>query len=167
MSRSRRRRTGGGADNVYVIPATKPQPLWTLTEVAVGDRTSISETFADPKVPDEAFAQVWRDLSLLRVSGCPPDRSRSTLIIEHLGKHRMERLDRDVHYWVLKCKPTTWRLYFYVVDRDARHIEFLFAVDKRTQKRDPEDAKRCIRILKKVDSGATQSKVIDIPSREA
>ena len=156
-------------NNVYVIPSM-PAPLrggdWEITEVKVGDRYHLSDELKKRRISAVELAQVMRELSLLRAAGCPADTSKGTPNIEHLGKYRCYS-GQVFPYCVLKCKPGPWRLYFYVLDRDRRLAEILFAVCKKTDPRDASDIKRCKTILKKVESGATESAVLDIPPHTA
>ena len=46
---------------------------------------------------------------------------------------------KDSIVWLLKCKPSCWRLYFYVSEKEKR-ITYLHAVCKQQNAEDPSDA---------------------------
>ncbi len=125
---------------------------WQLLEVVrrpdVGRGFVVSDELQAE--PVGALRHVRRELRALRAAGIPPDSA--------LGAPDVERIvftcpdDRSsTTFYVLKCKPGHWRLYF-VADANKRRITFLFAVAKKTQRRDTDDVKKCCARLKEYEA---------------
>ncbi|MBK5295324.1 MAG: hypothetical protein JJE04_27055 [Acidobacteriia bacterium] len=53
---------------------------------------------------------------------------------------------KDKVIWLLKCKPSCWRLYFYVCDGKEKRIIYVHAICKKADAEDPSDATeaRCV-----------------------
>jgi hypothetical protein len=92
---------------------------------------------------------VRSELRSLQAAGIPPD--------EDMGRPNYERIpyqcpghDAPTDFYVLKCKPSGWRLYF-IVDESKRQFTFLYAVHKKTNKRDSEDIRTCCRRLARLN----------------
>ncbi len=96
----------------------------------------------------EELRHVRRELRALQAAGIPPDTNLGQPDIERIP-HRCKGDTHKTDFYVLKCKPGDWRLYFIADDRRKRLI-FLYAVQKRQNKRDPEDLKKCERRLAKL-----------------
>jgi hypothetical protein len=107
---------------------------------------------------------VYGKLRLLRAAGFPPDAEKGRFISERIGKHQCGSLGL-VSVQELKVKPGPWRLYFAVLYPPRREIDLLWAVPKKKWKRDPEDFKRCCRILNDIANGYTTRKIFFIPDR--
>ncbi len=103
---------------------------------------------------DEAEG-VMSKLQILRAAGCPADKTRGNPEIEHVGKCVVLARKKPVSVYVLKPKPGHWRLYFHIANREARVIEFLYSVKKKTNKRDPKDLDRCCTVLGDIFAGRT------------
>jgi hypothetical protein len=116
----------------------------------------------DPKTPrgfviDDALEDVPRmeldcvrsELRTLQAAGIPPD--------ENLGRPKVEKIREKCpksqstnDFYVLKCKPSGWRLYF-IVDHDRKRFIFLYAVHKKQNGRDPADVHVCCNRLAKLE----------------
>lgn len=131
---------------------------WTIYEVIKNKRCIFSEAYAD--TGDSEFQHIQSQIYLLRIAGCPADREKGNPIIQKVGKCKT---GETVH--VLKAKPSQWRLYFHVLDSEKRKLEFIYAVEKKTNKRDPEDLKRCCRILSDISAGYCGRQLLRIPGR--
>jgi hypothetical protein len=135
---------------------------WELLEVVRRGRRPCSDAYVEEANAKE-LANIFSELRLLQAAGCPPDRLRGAPEVEIVDRYVNGTLRIPV--WVLKAKPSGWRLYFYVRDREQRIIEFLHAVRKKRWKRDPADFERCARILDGVVAGDTESDTLEIPPR--
>jgi hypothetical protein len=70
--------------------------------------------------------------------------ARRSLKDDH-GKPLIVRKDEPI--WLLKCKPSCWRLYFYVWEKgEIKRIIYVHAVCKKTNKEDPRHAAEARRI---------------------
>ncbi|MGH7621120.1 MAG: hypothetical protein ACREMU_02160, partial [Gemmatimonadaceae bacterium] len=65
-------------------------------------------------------------------------------------------------FYVLKAKPTGWRLYFTASDPARREIVFLYAVNKKRNARDQKDFKKLCRHGDRLVSGDAEVFVVDI-----
>ena len=76
---------------------------------------------------------------------------------DSLGKPLI--IKKDDLIWLLKCKPSCWRLYFYVTEGPTENrLIFVFAVCKKTDKeahRSVRKARRIADILKRGEGGIT------------
>jgi hypothetical protein len=133
---------------------------WELLELARRDRRPCSDAYCDAN--HRELANVLRQLSLLRAAGCPPEDGRGHPNYEKIGKCPFE--GRAVSVYVLKAKPSSWRLYFFVADRQGRRIVFLHSVSKKRDKRDPQDLVRCETLLRDLERGAYTLEAVEIPS---
>jgi hypothetical protein len=62
---------------------------------------------------------------------------------------------KDNLVWLVKCKPSCWRLYCYVYEkRQTRQIIYVHAVCKKQDAEDPSDLKTARRIADEIGSGA-------------
>ena len=137
-------------------PADTP---WRLYEVVKRDRRPVSEAFQDAN--REEKANIARELRLLRLAGMPPDRERGIPDIQKCFKWKSPRREEALVH-VLKAKPSHWRLYFYV-HRQSRIIEFIYAVAKKENRRDPQDEAACKRVLAGRFDGSYGSAPFDLP----
>jgi hypothetical protein len=66
--------------------------------------------------------------------------------------------------WLLKCKPTCWRLYFYVWENDKdKRIIYVHAICKKTTKEDSGDAIKAKRIVDGIRSGGSAITAFEFP----
>jgi hypothetical protein len=145
---------------LYVMNRAPPaDPPWRLYEVVKRDRRPVSEAFRNANSAE--LAHIARELRLLRVAGMPPDRERGNPDIQQCFKWKSPRRDQALVY-VLKAKPSQWRLYFYVI-RQSRIIEFIYAVAKKENRRDPQDEAACKRVLAGRFDGSYGSAPFDVP----
>jgi hypothetical protein len=66
------------------------------------------------------------------------------------GRPRIVRKDDVI--WMLKCKPSCWRLYFYVYKK-TKQIVYLLAICKKAQAEDPADAAEARRLHDSIGQG--------------
>ena len=140
---------------------------WELLEIVKNGRRPCSDTFAK-NANDAELLAILGELRLLRASGCPPDRTRGNPDTEKVGKCVVQHPQRGrvaITVSVLKAKPHQWRLYFHVKDQARKQVEFLYAVAKKRWERDPDDLKRCCRLLEDVFAGRAQSEPLYVPAR--
>lgn len=137
---------------------------WTLLEVVKNDRRPCSDAYADA-TSDEELGHIFHELRLLISAGCPPDRTLGNPEIEMIGKHKPGGRGKPVSIFDLKCKPSGWRLYFYIRDRDRREIEFLYSVHKKRNARDKRDFGHCASLLDDIFAGHTSCEPLWIPPR--
>ncbi|HET7584825.1 MAG TPA: hypothetical protein VFK13_07960 [Gemmatimonadaceae bacterium] len=132
---------------------------WQLLEVVRGTRRPSSDAYCDAN--DRELATILRQLRLLRLAGCPPERGKGRPRYEKLGQCTFE--GRSVGVYVLKAKPSPWRLYFFVPDREHRRIVFLHSVSKKRDKRDAQDLVRCSTLIGALERGAYSLQEVEIP----
>lgn len=58
-----------------------------------------------------------------------------------------------------------WRLHFHVKDATQRQLEFLHAVHKKRDQRDPADFEHCCRLLAARERGGYVSVPLELPDR--
>jgi hypothetical protein len=136
---------------------------WKLLEVVRNGRHPLSEAYSEAN--DADLMDIFQALRLLRAAGQPPDLELGNPDLQKAGSCKLPELRRSVDVYVLKAKPSGWRLYFHVKNRENREIEFLHAVHKKRWRRDPRDFHRCENILADVFAGRTTSEQIYIPDR--
>lgn len=118
---------------------------WTTYEIllrdadgkldAAGERP-FSNDLAGDGDPVQTAIQKMR---LLQHHGWPDARLN---LKDKRGKLLIDRADdEDPKIWILKCKPSCWRLYFCVYS-DTKRIVYLYAVCKKRPDRDPADSVR-------------------------
>ena len=82
------------------------------------------------------------------------------------GRSRIVKKNSDI--WLLKCKPSCWRLYFYVCDeqqqQEGKRIIFVHAVCKKKDKEDPREAKEAERIAHQIRSGGSRITLFEFPT---
>jgi hypothetical protein len=72
---------------------------------------------------------------------------------------------KDDVIWLLKCKPKCWRLYFYVYEKaEDRRIVYVYAVCKKANKEDPNDAIKARRIADTLRRGGSAIRAFKFPS---
>lgn len=135
---------------------------WTIFEVVKNGHCLCTREFNGAS--DEEMVAVYGKLGLLRAAGFPPDAEKGSFITERVGKHPCGSLGR-VSVQELKVKPGPWRIYFAVLYPPRQEIDLLLAVSKKKWRRDPEDFKRCCRILNDIENGITTRKEFFIPNR--
>lgn len=100
---------------------------------------------------DQQLRLVRRQLKALSAAGCPPDRTKGNPIIESISwKVTSDGRTETQVFWVLKCKPGHWRMYF-VMSETKRRAIFLYAIAKKTDKRNEKhDLSICVARLKEL-----------------
>lgn len=142
---------------------------WQLLEVVKNGKRPCSDAYLKKgRANDTELIAIFRELRMLRASGQPPDRTKGNPEIEQIGKFEFrdekKKLVR-IPVFVLKAKPSSWRLYFYVRNRESKEIEFIYAVSKKTNARNPQDFETCRGILANIFSGATEVCILEFPPR--
>lgn len=135
---------------------------WSLLEVVDRGRCPCSDSFLNAN--DEELTRVFGELRLLRAAGCPPDETKGS---PEIGKvtGKCKGAHSKTTFFVLKAKPTGWRLYFMIPCRERREAVFLYAVCKKEDRRDPEDFNRCCRIAEKLATGRFKLAALELPDR--
>jgi hypothetical protein len=97
-------------------------------------------------------------------------------MVEELGWPQAKRSLKDDHghplvvkkddvIWLLKCKPSCWRLYFYVYQRgNVKQLIYVHAVCKKADEEDPADAVTARRIADKINSGRSAITPFEFPA---
>jgi len=117
---------------------------WATLEVVLRDATgkldsSGARPFSDALPSDGPAAAKTAIQKMLLVESLGWPSARLDLKDEY-GKPRIERSDdKAPQIYILKCKPTCWRLYFYV-DHKRKYFVYLYAKCKKKQRRDPADS---------------------------
>ena len=113
----------------------------------------------------------------LASSGTMPDAAiRKMQMLQDMGLAQAKRDMKDSHgqlrlvpkdevIWLLKCKPSCWRLYFYV-DENGKEKRFIYvrAVCKQQDKEDSKDAEKARRIADRIRSGRSRITPFEFPS---
>ena len=150
--------------NRYVMSTPAPDDTpWVLFEVLKHARRPVSDQFRNPADANaEEQALIGRQLRLLAASGIPPGSGKISPLLEPWFKWK----DPDGDSWqvyVLKAKPSHWRLYCCVSHVTRREIVFLHAVKKKENKRDRKDRQACKRVLDGLHSGRYGAASLPIP----
>jgi hypothetical protein len=141
----------------------RPDGRWQLLEVIKGFRRPVSDQFRDPRHANaHEQACIGRQLRLLEAAGIPPDRSLGAPILEPWFKWQAPDGHRHSVY-VLKARPSHWRLYCVIGSQLARQIVFILAVKKKEQSRDPADKAKCEQILEGLHSGRFEAAPLPVP----
>jgi hypothetical protein len=69
-------------------------------------------------------------------------------------KGRPRIVKKDDVIWMLKCKPSCWRLYFYV-NKKTKQIVYLYAICKKSQAEDPAAAGEARRLYDTIGPGGS------------
>lgn len=135
---------------------------WRLTEITKGEWRPFSDAFANANLKD--LVAIAHELVLLRAAGVPPDKCKGNPEIQAwTGKCRSAH--HKTTFYVLKAKPSGWRLYCCIPDPVSREILFLYAVNKKRQDRNPEDFEHLCRLREKLDAGVLGVADLYIPTR--
>ncbi len=72
---------------------------------------------------------------------------------------------KDDRIWLLKCKPSCWRLYFYVFYKQMlrKQIIYVYAVCKKKNREDPRAAAQAERIADEIRPGGSGITLFDFP----
>lgn len=104
------------------------------------------------KASKDDLRDIRSELRALQAAGVPPD--------ENLGRPNFDRIAHKCSgshskstFYVLKPKPSGWRLYF-VVDVPHTQFIFLYAVNKKRTERDTADYDVCCTRLEKLTAFA-------------
>jgi hypothetical protein len=84
----------------------------------------------------------------------------------HLTDDKGQRLivRKDDVIWLLKCKPSCWRLYFYVIDTASfKYIVYVHAVCKKQDKEDPRESEYARRVADKIRPGGSRVTAFEFP----
>src|SRR5688572_9189301 len=121
-----------------------PTPPWETFEVVLRDERGQLDTNRRPfsaaleaggEQPSLAIGRMW----LAQYHGWP-QAARS--MRDDQGHAVIVRADNKTpEIWILKCKPSCWRLYFHVY-KDQKRFAYLFARCKKADSQNAGDAKR-------------------------
>jgi hypothetical protein len=128
---------------------------WVSFEVVwkdqAGDYTVLPFSTALASQPDR-LAQVHNKIRMLQDLGWPE--ARRVLRDAH-GHPLVSR--KDDRIWLLKCKPSCWRLYFYVYATDQeKRIIYVHAVCKKRDREDRQDFLDARRIADGIRPGGSR-----------
>lgn len=85
------------------------------------------------------------------------------VLVDDNGRHLIAKKDDVI--WVLKCKPTCWRLYFYVWQQGKeKRIIYVRAACKKTDKEDPRDAHEARRVYQEIRPGGSAITAFEFPT---
>ena len=76
------------------------------------------------------------------------------------GRSRIVKKDDLI--WLLKCKPSCWRLYFYV-NQKGKQIIYVHAVCKKQDKEDEADAREARRVADGIRPGGSAITPFEFP----
>jgi hypothetical protein len=135
---------------------------WSLEEIIVNGRHPGSDPFADAGVTD--LAMIFNQCRLIIASGIPPDKQKVQPKVQPwTGKCSGETCKSS--FYVLKAKPSGWRLYFMISESEPRTLVLLHAVNKKRNERDPDDFAILCRNRAKLRSGSAFTQPLPIPAR--
>jgi hypothetical protein len=85
------------------------------------------------------------------------------LLKDDLGRPLIVKKDEII--WLLKCKPTCWRLYFYVwQNHETKRIIYVHAICKKANKEDPNEATRARSIFDGIRPGGSAITQFEFPT---
>jgi hypothetical protein len=118
--------------------------------------TRVSDALA---ISGKASKQPIARMQMLQDIGWP---EAKVAMKDSQGKCLIARKDEVI--WLLKCKPSCWRLYFYVWENEKnKRIIYLHAVCKKTTKEDPKDARQARRIHDEIRPGGSAITSFEFP----
>jgi hypothetical protein len=135
---------------------------WKLLEVVQNEEHLCSDEYADANNKD--LGNIFSELRLLRAAGCPPNRLRGNPEVDPI-KWKCTGSHKKTPFFVLKAKPSGWRLYFRILNREKKQLEFLYAVNKKKNERNDKDLEHCCKILEHIAAGETRNERLYIPPR--
>ena len=81
------------------------------------------------------------------------------------NKGRKLIVPKDDVIWLLKCKPSCWRLYFYVFQKEeVKRLIYLYAVCKRRDEENRNDAIFARRVADSIRPGGSSITEFDFPA---
>lgn len=135
---------------------------WELLEIVVGEKRPCSDAYSRAAMKD--WIHIFRELRLLKAAGCPPDRLLGNPEVD-AWKQQCKGDHHKSIFYVLKAKPSGWRLYFFVPDESKKQIIFLLAVNKKKDERNQEDFQKLCKAADRIrDRGASTERLF-IPDR--
>ena len=135
---------------------------WILEELLERGRRPCSDAFADAN--DDDFVSIFSECRLLIAAGVPADKTKGNPEVE-VWKKPCKGDSQKSTFYVLKAKPSGWRLYFYVPDRNQRKVTFLYAVNKKRNERDQSDFQKLCGLRNKIDRGVAGIDHFYVPDR--
>lgn len=142
---------------------------WTLFEIertGGSGRRPCSGAYLADTPPAGAHARevllVFAELRKLLAAGVPPDRTRGNPDVQPWAG-KCSGAHQKTTFYVLKAKPGGWRLYFHVRSATHRQLEFLLAVHKKQDRRDPADFEQCCRLLAARERGDYVPVPLELP----
>lgn len=98
--------------------------------------------------------QIKKQLRLLAAAGIPPDQELTKPDIEPWIR-RCKWATKDSEIWVLKCKPSRWRIYF-LADPASKRAVALLTVSKKRDDRNTEDFEVCCKRIDRLAAGSAR-----------
>lgn len=141
-----------------------PSSGWKSYEVI--ERTQTGEPGACPfsdvlATPGRIAKQALTKMLKAQEIGWPAARSAMK---DDIGRRLIAKKDDDI--WLLKCKPSCWRLYFYVWEKeDDKRLIYVHAVCKQTDEEDPADLTTARAVLNSIRSGGRAITPFEFPPR--
>jgi hypothetical protein len=144
----------------------KPKDLsskWTTYEVLQRDGsgkhtiTPFAEALArSGTIPTQAITK----MRMVQELGWPTAKRDLT---DGLGRPLVVKKDEFI--WLLKCKPSCWRLYFYVLENGKeKRIIYVHAVCKKTDAEDPGDATHARSVHDGIGAGGSAITPFEFPA---
>ncbi|MBZ5634157.1 MAG: hypothetical protein LAO55_13635 [Acidobacteriia bacterium] len=132
---------------------------WTAYEICIkGGDGQWSWPFSDAlAAPGSVSAQALNKMRMVRNMGWP----EAQRLRERRGKKVV--VPKDDVVWLLKCKPSFWRLYFYVWEKHKR-IVYLHACYKDQRLEDPSDHARARSYYDGIARGTSGASPFDLDS---
>jgi len=135
---------------------------WATYEIAWRDANDETVTpFSDTLGRSGAMArQAVTKMRIVQDTGWPQALHQ---LKDQYGKPWIVRKDDVI--WLLKCKPSCWRLYFYVnkTSKEKRLI-YVHAVCKKKDRENPSDASAARRLADQIRSGASAITPFEFPT---
>lgn len=115
--------------------------------------------------------------SLARVGAPPNGAVRQMMTLESIGVSEAQRtlkdskggsrvVRKDDKIWLLKCKPSCWRLYFYVSEtKEEKRIIYVHAVCKKKTAENDTDAQKARVIADGIRPGGSRITPFAFPPR--
>lgn len=112
------------------------------------------ELTASGKAPVQAIQKMrmLQELGLKEAQAALKDKNGKKLVVK-----------KDGRIWLLKCKPSCWRLYFYA-DENVKQIVYVYAVCKKQNKEDPADEKKAQRVADRIRPGGSGITAFQFPA---
>ncbi|HWH59974.1 MAG TPA: hypothetical protein VN682_20255 [Terriglobales bacterium] len=145
---------------------SRRSPICTTYEIAEQNPDGEWSTFPfsdSLSISGKLAKQAITKMRMLQSVGWP---AAILALIDDYGQHLIVKKDDVI--WLLKCKPSCWRLYFYVRERQDNenriaYVTYVYAVCKKQDEEDSQDAIHARTIADTIRPGGNRIAPFEFP----